>query len=862
MATKELPISGDQNSIPQSVGKNLDQAGNSSGFIFDVSLSTAIAADGKVEAQVPVPKGPLSPDLLDKMNRYWRAANYLCIGQIYLFENPLLREPLKAEQIKPRLLGHWGTSPGQNLIYIHLNRLIKEHDADIIYISGPGHGGPSLNACSYLEGSYTEVHPEITLNEDGLRLMFRKFSTPGGVPSHCGPHVPNSMHEGGELGYSLVHAFGAAFDNPDLIVACVIGDGESETCPLEGSWKSVNFLNPVRDGAVLPILHLNGYKISGPTAQGRTSDADLKALYSGRGYKPYFVEGDDPKVVHQLLAAGLDDCYAEIRAIQKEARTSGFKKQPVWPMIIFRTPKGWTCPKEVDGIPIEGTFRAHQVPLATVRENPEHLKILEAWMRSYKPQELFDDNGRFIQELAALAHSGNRRMGGNPHVNGGRSLITLALPDFTSYALEIPGPGQVLAEAPRKLGDFFRDILRMNLTNFRIFCPDETNSNRLNSIFEATNRCSMAELVSIDDELGPDGRVLEVLSEHLCEGWLEGYLLTGRHGMWSSYEAFAQVVDSMVTQHAKWLEQCHEYAWRKPIASLNVLLTSHAWRNDHNGFSHQSTGFVDNALARRSDTIRVYYPPDSNCLLSVFDHCLRSRNYVNIVTCGKQPQLQWLNMDEALEHCSRGASIWKFATNDGGAEPDVVLACAGDVPTIEICAASWLLQKYVPGIKVRVVNVVDLMTLMYPDKHPHGMDDMSFNALFTESAPVIFAFHNNRWLIHTLVHGRANESRFHVHGYMDQGTTTTPFDMVVLNEMSRYQLALDALKHIPRLRVQAADAINRFGWKLNEHHDYIRQNLEDMPEIRNWQWTADFSDATAPAPLAKGHPQKAMFTDS
>jgi len=862
MATKELPISGDQNSIPQSVGKNLDQAGNSSGFIFDVSLSTAIAADGKVEAQVPVPKGPLSPDLLDKMNRYWRAANYLCIGQIYLFENPLLREPLKAEQIKPRLLGHWGTSPGQNLIYIHLNRLIKEHDADIIYISAPGHGGPSLNACSYLEGSYTEVHPEITLNEDGLRLMFRKFSTPGGVPSHCGPHVPNSMHEGGELGYSLVHAFGAAFDNPDLIVACVIGDGESETCPLEGSWKSVNFLNPVRDGAVLPILHLNGYKISGPTAQGRTSDADLKALYSGRGYKPYFVEGDDPKVVHQLLAAGLDDCYAEIRAIQKEARTSGFKKQPVWPMIIFRTPKGWTCPKEVDGIPIEGTFRAHQVPLATVRENPEHLKILEAWMRSYKPQELFDDNGRFIQELAALAPSGNRRMGGNPHVNGGRSLITLALPDFTSYALEIPGPGQVLAEAPRKLGDFFRDILRMNLTNFRIFCPDETNSNRLNSIFEATNRCSMAELVSIDDELGPDGRVLEVLSEHLCEGWLEGYLLTGRHGMWSSYEAFAQVVDSMVTQHAKWLEQCHEYAWRKPIASLNVLLTSHAWRNDHNGFSHQSTGFVDNALARRSDTIRVYYPPDSNCLLSVFDHCLRSRNYVNIVTCGKQPQLQWLNMDEALEHCSRGASIWKFATNDGGAEPDVVLACAGDVPTIEICAASWLLQKYVPGIKVRVVNVVDLMTLMYPDKHPHGMDDMSFNALFTESAPVIFAFHNNRWLIHTLVHGRANESRFHVHGYMDQGTTTTPFDMVVLNEMSRYQLALDALKHIPRLRVQAADAINRFGWKLNEHHDYIRQNLEDMPEIRNWQWTADFSDATAPAPLAKGHPQKAMFTDS
>ena len=849
MATTELPLS-------------TDPVAKSSEFIFDVALSTAIAANGKTEVRALAPKGPLSPEMLDRMNRYWRAANYLCIGQIYLFENPLLREPLKAEQIKPRLLGHWGTSPGQNLIYIHLNRLIKEYDADIIYISGPGHGGPSLNACSYLEGSYTEVHPEITADEDGMRLMFRKFSTPGGVPSHCGPHVPNSMHEGGELGYSLVHAFGAAFDNPELIVACVIGDGESETCPLEGSWKSVNFLNPTRDGAVLPILHLNGYKISGPTAQGRTSDADLRALYTGRGYKPYFVEGDDPEVVHQLLAQAMDDCYAEIRTIQQQVRKNGFKMQPVWPMIILRTPKGWTCPKEVDGIPIEGTFRAHQVPLATVRENPEHLKVLEAWMRSYKPEELFDESGKFIEELAVLAPRGNRRMGGSPHVNGGRSLITLALPDFTEYALEIPGPGQVLAEAPRKLGEFFRDIFRMNLANFRMFCPDETNSNRLNSIFEATKRCSMAELVSIDDELGPDGRVLEVLSEHLCEGWLEGYLLTGRHGMWSSYEAFAQVVDSMLTQHAKWLEQCRDYPWRKPIASLNVLLTSHAWRNDHNGFSHQATGFVDNALARRSDTIRVYYPPDSNCLLSVFDHCLRSRNYVNIVTCGKQPQLQWLNMDEALEHCSRGASTWKFATNDEGGEPDVVLACAGDVPTIEICATSWLLQKHVPGIKVRVVNVVDLMTLMYPDKHPHGMDEMSFNALFTEKAPVIFAFHNNRWLIHTLVHGRANEGRFHVHGYIDEGTTTTPFDMVVLNEMSRYHLALDALKHIPRLRVQATDAIQLFGKKLHEHHDYIREHLEDMPEIRNWQWTADFSDSAAPAPLAKGHPQKAMFTDS
>jgi xylulose-5-phosphate/fructose-6-phosphate phosphoketolase len=831
-------------------------------FGFDVSLSTAVAANGKQHKSAPVPKGPLSPAMLDKMQRYWRAANYLCIGQIYLFQNPLLREPLTAEQIKPRLLGHWGTSPGQNLIYIHLNRLIKEHAADFIYISGPGHGGPSLNACSYLEGSYTEVHPEITQDENGMRLLFRKFSTPGGVPSHCGPHVPNSMHEGGELGYSLVHAFGAAFDNPDLIVACVVGDGESETCPLEGSWKSVNFLNPVEDGAVLPILHLNGYKISGPTVQARTSDADLKALYVGRGYKPYFVEGDDPLVVHQLLARTLDDCYAEIRAIQQKARKNGFKKQPVWPMIVLRTPKGWTCPKEVDGTPIEGTFRAHQVPLAGVRENPEHLKILETWMKSYKAHELFDQNGTFIEELAELAPIGNHRMGGSPHVNGGRLLIALDLPDFCDYALEIPGPGQVAAEGPRKLGEFFADVIRRNQTNFRMFCPDETNSNRLNAVFNATTRRFMAETVSIDDQLSPQGRVLEVLSEHCCEGWLEGYTLTGRHGMWSSYEAFAQVVDSMITQHAKWLEQCNDYAWRRDIASLNVLITSHAWRNDHNGFSHQATGFVDNALARRSETIRIYYPPDSNCLLSVFDHCLRSRNYVNIVTCGKQPQLQWLTMDEAREHCSRGASTWKFATNDGGEEPDVVLACAGDVPTIEICAASWLLQKHVPGIKVRVVNVVDLSALMMPHDHPHGLDNMSFNELFTKDIDVVFAFHNNRWVIHSMVHARSNEARFHVRGYMDRGTTTTPFDMVVVNEMSRYHLAIEALKHVPRLRVQAEEVTERFNAKLYEHHEYIREHLEDMPEIRNWHWTADFSEPDSVPPLAKGHPRAALFSDA
>ncbi|RRA47663.1 phosphoketolase [Acidipila sp. EB88] len=830
-------------------------------FGFDVSLSTAIASDGIVRPKSVSITGPLTRDLLDKMNRYWRAANYLCIGQIYLHRNPLLREPLSADHIKPRLLGHWGTSPAQNMLYIHLNRLIKERDANVIYIAGPGHGGPSLNASSYLEGSYTEVHPEITTDENGMRLLFRKFSTPGGVPSHCGPHVPNSMHEGGELGYSLVHAFGAAFDNPDLIVACVIGDGESETCPLEGSWKGVNFLNPVRDGAVLPILHLNGFKISGPTVQARTSDSDLKALYTGRGYKPFFVEGDDPETVHQRLAAVLDDCYEEIRAIQQEARKSGFKKQPVWPMIVMRTPKGWTCPKEVDGVPIEGTFRAHQVPLATVRENPEHLKILEAWMKSYKSEELFDENGTLIKELAELAPLGNRRMGGNPHVNGGRLLTALDLPNYSDYALEIPGPGEVIAEAPRKLGDYFADVFRMNPENFRMFCPDETDSNRLGSVLQATKRCFMAETVSIDDELSPDGRLMEVLSEHLCQGWLEGYLLTGRHGMWSSYEAFAQVVDSMLTQHAKWLEQCNEFPWRRPLASLNVLLTSHAWRNDHNGFSHQATGFVDNALARRKETIRVYYPPDSNCLLSVFDHCMRSRNYVNIVTCGKQPQLQWLNIDEAREHCSRGASTWKFATNDIG-EPDVVLACAGDVPTIETCAASWLLQKYIPGIKVRVVNVVDLTSLMMPDDHPHGMDNMSFNALFTETAHVVFAFHNNRWLIHSMVHGRANEGRFHVRGYMDRGTTTTPFDMVVLNEMSRYHLAIEALKHVPRLRLEASDVIDLFTRKLFEHDAYIRQHLEDMPEIRNWHWTSNFIDPTTPPALAKGHPRAGLFTNS
>ncbi|MFZ0637289.1 MAG: phosphoketolase family protein [Candidatus Acidiferrales bacterium] len=839
---------------------------------FDAALSTVVEINEKSElAEKPPssvkPNGPLSAELLSKMNRYWCAANYLCVGQIYLLDNPLLREPLTKENIKPRLLGHWGTSAGQNFIYVHLNRLIRETDANIIYISGPGHGGPTLNACAYLEGTYTEVHPEITQDIYGMRLLFRSFSTPGGVPSHCGPHTPNSMHEGGELGYSLVHAFGAAFDNPDLIVACVVGDGEAETCPLEGSWKSVKFLNPSRDGAVLPILHLNGYKISGPTVQARTRDEELIAFYKGLGYIPEFVEGDVPEIVHQLLAGALDRCYARIRDIQKifrtkDPRTNQDLPLPSWPMIVLRTPKGWTCPKEVDGVPIEGTFRAHQVPLSTVCENPEHLKMLEAWMRKYRPEELFDRGGRVVAELAALAPDGDRRMGANPHVNGGRLLKALDLPDFAQYALSIPGPGEVVAEAPRKLGEYLRDVIKLNPQNFRLFCPDETNSNRLNAVFDATNRCTMEPIISIDDHLAPDGRVMEVLSEHLCEGWLEGYLLTGRHGVWSSYEAFAQVVDSMVTQHAKWMEQCLEYPWRRPLASLNVFLTSHAWRNDHNGFSHQAPGFVDNALQRRGEVIRVYYPPDSNCLLNVFDHCLRSRNYVNVVTCGKQPELQWLTFDEALAHCSQGASIWKFATNDGGTEPDIVLACAGDVPTIEACAASWLLQKHVPGIKVRVVNVVDLNALMSPDDHPHGMDNISFNALFTRDIDVVFAFHGYRWLIHSMVHGRANEARFHVRGFNDVGTTTTPFDMVVLNKMSRFHLAIDALKHVPRLRSQASDAIDMFNRKLYEHHVYIRQHFQDMPEIRNWSWTKDFSEPAVPPPLAKGQPRGQLFSDA
>ena len=833
-------------------------------YTFNTAFSSAdtCATPRGDEAAPEKATSPLTATQLQRIHRYWMAANYLCVGQIYLQGNPLLREPLRVEHIKPRLLGHWGTSAGQNFIYAHLNRLIAEHGQEALFVSGPGHGGPTMNACAWLEGSYSAVRPNVTRDAEGMLRFFRQFSTPGGVPSHCGPHTPNSMHEGGELGYALVHAFGAAFDNPGLLAACVVGDGEAETCPLEGSWKSVQFLDPRRDGAVLPILHLNGYKISAPTVLARTSDEALLERFRGHGYAPVIVAGADLPGMHQRFAAALDQCHAAIRDIQARARGEGLLEAPRWPMIILRSPKGWTGPKEVDGLPVEGTFRAHQVPLANVRENPAHLAILEAWLRSYVPDSLFDADGAPAADIDALNPPARLRLGASPHANGGRSLVSLDLPEFGNYALDVPGPGQVVAEAPRKLGEYLRDVMRRNPANFRVFGPDETNSNRLNAVFDASDRHAFGPTLAIDDHYSADGRVMEVLSEHLCEGWLEGYLLTGRHGMWSTYEAFAQVVDSMVTQHAKWLQQCREFPWRRPLASLNILLSSHAWRNDHNGFSHQSTGFVDNVMQRRADVVRVYYPPDSNCLLNVFDHCLRSRDYVNVVTCGKQPEFQWLNFEQALQHCSRGASAWAFAGNEGDGEPDVVLACAGDVPTVETVAAAWLLRKHVPDLRLRVVNVVDLGVLADPDARPHGMDHASFEALFTRAAPVVFAFHGSTWLIHSMVHGRANEARFHVRGFSDRGTTTTPFDMVVLNGMSRFHLAIEALKHATRLHASADGAIGLFQRKLREHHDYIRAHFEDLPEIRHWRWTDDGSEADAPPPLAKGQPHGQLFTDA
>jgi len=786
------------------------------------------------------PAGPLSQEDLSRIQRYWSAANYLSVGQIYLHDNPLLREPLKLEHVKPRLLGHWGTTPGLNFIWAHMNRVIKKNELDAIYIAGPGHGGPGIVANTYLEGSYTELYPKVTQDVAGLKHLFTQFSWPGGIPSHASPDTPGSIHEGGELGYSLLHAFGAVFDNPDLIACCVVGDGEAETGPCATSWHSNKFLNPRRDGAVLPVLHLNGYKIAGPTVLARISKEELTDLFVGYGYNPYFVEGSDPQLMHQIMAATMEQVITEIREIQRRARQENIDERPQWPMIILRSPKGWTGPKLVDGLPVEGSFRSHQVPVADLATKPEHLKILEDWMRSYKPEELFDSSGKLIPELAELPPKGNRRMGMNPHANGGLLLKELKLPDFRQYAVEVERPGTVMQESTRILGRFLRDVMKLNAEtrNFRIMGPDETESNRLGAVFEATDRILEAEILPTDVHVTHDGRVMEVLSEHMCEGWLEGYLLTGRHGLFSSYEAFIHIVTSMFNQHAKWLESSRRIPWRKPIASLNYLLTSHVWRQDHNGFSHQDPGFLDQMLNKKPEVARAYLPPDANCLLSVTDHCLRSRNYVNLIDAGKQPELQWLDMDSAVKHCAAGIGIWQWASNDHGGEPDVVMACAGDVPTLEILAATSLLRKHLPDLKVRVINVVDLMTLQPSSEHPHGLDDDDFDALFTTNKPVIFAYHGYPWLIHRLCYRRKNHDNMHVRGYKEEGTTTTPFDMVVLNNMDRFQLAMDAIRRVPRLKVVSDQLIATFTSKLAEHREYIRIHGEDMPEITNWRWDA------------------------
>ncbi len=809
-------------------------------YQFDLSISSTVDAARTTPIPSPEPvKGPLDDDLLDRLQRYWQAANYLTIGQIYLQDNPLLRVPLRPEHIKPRLLGHWGTSPGLSFIYVHMNRLIVEHDVNAIYLAGPGHGGPAVVANVYLEGTYSEIYPRISRDTEGMHQLFRQFSTPGGIPSHVSVPTPGSIHEGGELGYVLVHAFGAVFDNPDLLAVAVVGDGEAETGPLAGSWKGTSFLNPIRDGAVLPILHLNGYKIGNPTVLGRASDEDVRAVIEGNGYEVHFVEADDPMRAHQLFAATLDTCYARIRAIQEEARAHGFSGRPRWPAIVLRTPKGWTGPKVVDGLPVEGTFRAHQVPLANVRSNPEHLKLLEAWMRSYNPEELFDRNGALIPSLAALAPTGDRRMGANPHANGGKVLVDLDLPRFQDYAIPIPQPGAERHESTRVLGTLLRDLYTRNAAqaDFRLFSPDEANSNRLGNVFEVENRCFVGKTISIDDHVSADGRVMEVLSEHNCEGWLEGYTLTGRHGIYVTYESFAMVSASMTVQHTKWLQEARGLSWREPISSLNILLTSTCWRNDHNGFSHQGPGLIDVMLSKRGTVARIYLPPDANCLLSVADHCLRSRDYVNLIVIDKQPQLQYLNMEAAVAHCGRGASIWEWASTDNGAEPDVVLACAGDIPTLETLAAAHWLRTHAPDLKVRVVNVVDLMTLFPPDQHPHGMNATAFVELFTADKPIVFAFHGYQRAIHEIVHGRVNAERFHVRGFNEQGTTTTPFDMVVLNRMSRYHLAIEALNRAGSERPGSPELIAGLESLITKAVAYSREHLEDAPEIRDWHWT-------------------------
>jgi len=780
----------------------------------------------------------LGDRLLAQMDAYWRALNYLSVGQIYLLDNPLLIEPLKREHIKPRLLGHWGTTPGLNFICVHLNRQIKDHDLDMIYIIGPGHGGPGLAAHAYLEGTYSEVYPNISRDLAGMKRLFKQFSFPGGIPSHVAPEIPGSIHEGGELGYALSHAFGAAFDNPNLIVACVVGDGEAETGPLATAWHSNKFLNPIGDGCVLPILHLNGYKIANPCYLARIPNDELKKLFEGYGYKPYFVEGHEPMLMHRKMAETLDTVTVEIQKIWSTARTKGFTGRPTWPMIILRTPKGWTCPPEIDGKKTEGYWRSHQVPMGEM-DSPEHIKILEQWMKSYRPEELFDANGAFNKELAALAPQGHRRMSDNPHANGGLLLRDLKMPDFRDYAVKIAAPGETMVEATRVQGQFLRDVMKLNAENrnFRVFSPDENNSNRWQDILDVTNRCYVAEILPEDDRLAPDGRVMEVLSEHQCEGWLEGYLLTGRHGFFSSYEAFIHIIDSMFNQHAKWLKVCGHIPWRRPIASLNYLLSSHVWRQDHNGFSHQDPGFIDHVVNKKAEVVRVYLPPDANCLLSVTDHCVRSKNYVNVVVAGKQPAPVWLSMDQAIKHCTAGISIWEWASNDRGSEPDVVMACCGDVPTLETLAAVDLARERLPELKIRVINVVNLMTLQSPSEHPHGLPDQEFDALFTTDKPIIFAFHGYPWLIHRLTYRRKCHPNLHVHGYKEEGTTTTPFDMVVLNNLDRFSLARAVIDRVPKLASRAAYAKQTIRDKLLEHKQYITEHGDDLPEIVNWRWS-------------------------
>ncbi len=781
---------------------------------------------------------PLSRDEVQKMNAYWRAANYLSVGQIYLMDNPLLEEPLKLKHVKPRLLGHWGTTPGLNFIYLHLNRIIKKHDLDFVYIAGPGHGGPGLVANTYLEGTYSEVYPNISQDAEGMKKLFKQFSFPGGIPSHVAPETPGSIHEGGELGYALSHAYGAAFDNPNLIVACVVGDGEAETGPLAAAWHSNKFLNPAGDGAVLPILHLNGYKIANPTLLSRISHQELENLFLGYGYHPYFVEGSEPEKMHQLMAGALDAVMVEILDIQHKSRSGQKVTRPRWPMIILRTPKGWTGPKVVDGLKTEDFWRSHQVPFAKMAEKPSHLKLLEKWMKSYRPRELFNKDGSFRQELAQLAPHGTKRMGATPHANGGVLLRNLRMPDFRKYALKFKKPGQTVGEATRVMGYFLRDVMEFNkdFRNFRVFGPDETASNRLSALFEVTGRTWVDKTIPEDDHLATDGRVMEILSEHTCQGWLEGYLLTGRHGLFNSYEAFIHLVDSMFNQHAKWLKTTRHIPWRSPVASLNYLLSSHVWRQDHNGFSHQDPGFIDHVVNKKAEVVRVYLPPDANTLLSVTDHCLRSRHYVNVIVAGKQPALQYLDMDAAIKHCTAGIGIWDWASNDKGSEPDVVMACAGDIPTLETLAAVSILRKHVPNLKIRVVNVVNLMTLQPQTEHPHGLPDKDFDAIFTTDRPIIFAFHGYPWLIHRLSYRRTNHHNLHVRGYIEEGTTTTPFDMVVLNRLDRFHLVMDVIDRVPKLGSIAAYTKQAYRNKLIEHKEYICRVGNDLPEVRDWKW--------------------------